>query len=141
MSARALAVLVLVVGLAGTARGDVVDPPPRSCPHGGMPTTSHGGPYCAATTCEPSGEPCPRGSSCREASICVATSECGGQDSYSCSGVVASCAYGAGCPRGTTCQRLRTCAPTVWGRAGGTLALGGVVLVAGALVLLRRRSR
>jgi hypothetical protein len=87
--AIACAAASLWLVLASLARADAVPPPPRRCPPGRVPVTSHAGPKCELAppkSCPPgyrgqvggqcvlnlcwSDESCGKGKACRETSLC-----------------------------------------------------------------------
>jgi hypothetical protein len=68
--------LLMATALAGTARADVVAPPPTTCPEGSTPNTCHYGPHCSALKCLTDSD-CP-GRVCKEILACPASILCGG---------------------------------------------------------------
>ena len=104
--------------LGSSARADVAPPEPTSCPHGGTPSTCHGGPYCALEECDSDAD-CVAGTTvCRELSLCVGKVVCAGLlppdanvADYERPTVEGSCANGASCPATSSCGSRRICAP------------------------------
>jgi MYXO-CTERM domain-containing protein len=99
-----------VVLLAASARADVVQPEPPSCPLGSDPHTCHGGPHCRPSACSAAGE-CPAGKWCTTRQLCIEKLDCGGMGgSYFVDAVRGECAATAPCKAGT-CQPVAVCAP------------------------------
>jgi hypothetical protein len=120
--ASSCALVALAAG-AWTARADVVDPPPASCPPGSTPSTGHSGPYCAPTP-ECTATSCSGGASCLAVAQCIETRDCGGlrpPDSGPCTieHVAGACGAGGSCAVGT-CRARSVCTT-----GGGATTSGG----------------
>jgi len=102
------AVAVLVAGGVGSARADVVMPPPTNCPDGARGRTSHSGPHCAPWTCE---RGCEEGKVCRPVGLCIAkrqgANRRGGRFEFEV--VTGTCKAGEACANGT-CEVREVCA-------------------------------
>lgn len=112
----------LALGLASTARADVVMPARTDCPRGAVGTSSHAGPHCAPTACVASSS-CEtfRGYDyrdaifeCLEAGLCVRTqtgfSGRGGRREHTVA--IASCTSTDGCPADSRCEVASRCVQT-----------------------------
>ena len=91
-------VAVIVWSAAFLASADVLEPPPRDCPAGSIPTSIYrGGAYCAIP--QPCEGGCARGEVCSPVALCesrgTAVSECTGDV----------------CADGTPCHRFDACLP------------------------------
>lgn len=96
----------MVAWLAGSARADVVMPPPASCPPGSLPTSSHRGPQCYPTACQTS-QQCEHLSrttifECASAGLCL--SSLGRRDHAD-----SACTGDADCSAGTRCEVQSRC--------------------------------
>lgn len=101
----------------GSAYADVVGPPPDSCINGGIPSTCHGGPFCALDSCTTDAD-CEGGKVCKETPLCTGTIDCGGGGGPSPTTQVAgSC--DAGCQSGSACTKQLVCVASSTGTGGG----------------------
>lgn len=129
--------------------GDVVGPPPESCPTGGQPNSCHGGPFCAVAACE-SDSDCSGGDVCQSASLCLGSIGCAGMlpegadpSDFDVDTLIGTCSEFC-----DNCQTRKVCAPpgstpgssSGGGCAGGAASGPWLFALAGlALALLRRR--
>lgn len=153
-----IALPLLAVMTASSARADAVGPPPSSCPVGSTPSASHAGPLCVPEPVCMTDLMCGGGEACEEVRLCVTQVACGGRiepDAGPCfqNHVVGYCDGAGNCGVGT-CEIFDACIPpgtaggggcgcTVGGRAPSALAvLASLALVASAMSRARdRRSR
>jgi hypothetical protein len=132
----------------GGAHADGIEVPPMKCPPGAEVAFSHGGVWCAPTTCTDDAR-CKTGSSCVEQGLCVETYTY--EDTRAAAprpkktAVKADvvCGPGGVCSSGT-CEKARRCVPGVAKKcgcaaAGDAIPLGGIVIA--AVVLSRMISR
>lgn len=136
------------------ALGDVVGPPPSSCPNGAEPESCHGGAYCPPWRCAGDHE-CTGGRTCEERDLCVSRIDCGGRGGpWLVDDVEGPCTGGTTCDTGA-CQTMYVCVTaddeTLSGREGcgcrmavprdrgfGSVA---VLIVAVLALASKRRSR
>jgi MYXO-CTERM domain-containing protein len=112
--------MALALWLAGgSARADVVGGEPASCPHGGTPSTCHGGAYCALEECQTDTDCAVEKMVCREVSVCVGKVVCAGLlppdanlSDYERPTIEGVCSNGEGCTDGAYCAYKRVCAPS-----------------------------
>jgi hypothetical protein len=149
---RAWPAALLLAGTlsVGSARADVVGPPPTSCPPGSTPESNHGGSYCDPADCE---DGCAAGQTCQAAKLCLTrrTYRSRGGNEHMRIEVVGTCPVTGICAPGT-CETLQVCvadAPKAPRRscgcelagAGGSASGLGLLLLCGALAGAARRWR
>lgn len=114
--------LAISIGATGSARADVVNPPPETCPPLGEGATCHGGPYCTPDVCVTEAD-CAPGQVCRDVAICVAPFDCtSGYGTFTSEQIIGAC--GSSCFPPASCATRHVCTPAP-GRDAGPVTDGG----------------
>lgn len=105
---RILLSLCLLSGLLTSARADVVDFPPASCPRGSTPETCHGGPHCRVKLCQTDAD-CPKGKACKPVQACFGKISCMGRPLYTDASYPLTDIMKSACPSSGTCSDGQAC--------------------------------